>query len=558
MNFRELYVNGKKAIRSRSTEVGQYDTIVTTNPYNVGDSNPEGGPYIVLKADEVAGLDGDKGDQELFLNNSWTGNVLRIKEIVNDTVEGRVRVYLQEPEFTIIFNRPHPWVGNYRGSGHVTHAYLLENAYELIDLENEWYLDTAKNTLYFKAPAGMTMSETEVVAPQVETLVEVNGGSLDTPVTGLTFQGLSFQHSTWLVPREEGLVDGQSLQYMWSANKSNEIYVRRSAAAFYVACADHIRVENNEFTNLVAVALDFEYGTHDDVIKNNTIENIGGNGIQIGKFTQDENTEYHVAYNPADPREICTNELVINNTVQYIGQQYVSSVAIIAGYPRNITIANNTIAHAPYSAISVGYGWTATPNAMSGNKILRNDIGWFSQVTDDSGAIYTLSNQGSGSLMAENYVHDYTKNQWAEYPANGFYLDEQTMGYTVVNNVLANTANIGADYVQRGSNTYLGDFLRVNVSENEDANAIAVASGVQDYLRTTDTLKPVLYRSTLTGNRVTLEGYFPLEETPNVVFTGGSGELKVTELLEHTENTVKCFLPEGAVAGPVSGRSGVC
>ena len=57
---------------------------------------------------------------------------------------------------------------------------------------------------------------------------------------------------------------------------------------------------------------------------------------------------------------------------------------------------------------------------------------------------------------------------------------------------------------------------------------------------------------------MTLEGYFPLEETPNVVFTGGSGELKVTELLEHTENTVKCFLPEGAVAGPVSGRSGVC
>jgi ribosomal protein S27E len=60
------------------------------------------------------------------------------------------------------------------------------------------------------------------------------------------------------------------------------------------------------------------------------------------------------------------------------------------------------------------------------------------QLLADAGEIYTLSNQGSGDQIEYNYLHDISASQWADYWINGIYLDEQTSGYTVSNNVFSN------------------------------------------------------------------------------------------------------------------------
>jgi len=104
-----------------------------------------------------------------------------------------------------------------------------------------------------------------------------------------------------------------------------------------------------------------------------------------------------------------------------------------------------------YTGISVGFGWTATANAMSGNRINYNDVNNIVKILADGGGIYTLSNQGSGSQMEYNYIHDFQKSQWADYGDHGLYLDEQTSGYTVSHNVLVNCPAISTNHP--GTNT---------------------------------------------------------------------------------------------------------
>jgi putative FmdB family regulatory protein len=69
---------------------------------------------------------------------------------------------------------------------------------------------------------------------------------------------------------------------------------------------------------------------------------------------------------------------------------------------------------------------------MSNNKINYNNIHHVNQIMTDSGAIYTLSNQGTGDEMQYNYIHDYACSKWADYGCNGLHLDEKTSGCNVL------------------------------------------------------------------------------------------------------------------------------
>jgi hypothetical protein len=137
--------------------------------------------------------------------------------------------------------------------------------------------------------------------------------------------------------------------------------------------------------------------------------------------------------------------------VTYIGTDYQSCVAIGAGYPREILIANNEVRCAPYTGISVGFGWSSVDNAMRENRILNNDIHHTSQVLCDAGGIYTLSKQPD-SVISGNYIHDITLPEWADYATSGIYMDEQTAGYTVEYNVIEQGWGVGRN--RNGENNY--------------------------------------------------------------------------------------------------------
>ena len=451
-NTRQLYVDGQKARRSRSTLYGD-------NPYYNLDRTCELGiparnnREFYFYKDEVADWNNFEG-VEVHLLTAWTENILRLKKyddnnsfkyvtVDNGGSEGVVEaaaVKFQEPESDRLFNRPHPDITGSTLGYKSRSYYYFENAYEFIDEDNEWYLDTTENTLYFKAPANADMNAVRVTAPGLETLVEI-AGTKEAKVENLSFENLSFEGSAWLRPSEEGLVGGQACQYVLTSNLKNEITVYHPAGAFLAQYADNLSVDSCSFSKIGSTAIDFFCGVTNSRIYSCEVFDVAGNGISVAKFTQDENTEFHVAYNPADKSEICSGIRMINNSVHDIGTEYEGAVAIAAGYPEGIIIAHNEIFNCPYSGISVGFGWTSADNAMKRNIIYANKLHEVGLVTCDYGAIYTLSKQPQ-SLCTRNYIYNAQRMPWFDYGYAAMYFDEQTEGYVIKENLLH---NIGSD-----------------------------------------------------------------------------------------------------------------
>lgn len=459
--FRQLYVNGEKMTRARSNT--DFSTrIVGASRFKAdGTLIPESLNYwgedslvpadygeIYLNADEFQNF-GNLQKVELHVLTAWVKNVLRIKSTT--TQDGITTIRVQDSENAIIFNRLHPNIDGYSHMSTHDFIYYIENAYELIDEDNEWYLDEATDTLYIKVPVGMDINSSEVIIPKLENIVRIESEGGD-KIQNISFEGINFRYSNWTVPSENGLVDLQAGMYAkYSIFKDNNSGALRPSAAIYVADTENFAMKNCVVENMGAAGVDLNHGTKNSDIQDNIIRNISGNGIMIGNFAVDEDTDIHIVYNPEDESEICTGDRIVNNQIMYIGTDYESSVAIGAGYPREILIANNEISYAPYTGISVGFGWSSADNAMRGNRILGNEIHHTSQVLCDAGGIYTLSKQPDSEISG-NYIHDIVLPEWADYGTNGIYMDEQTSGYTVKNNVIENAYWVGMNQV--GENDY--------------------------------------------------------------------------------------------------------
>jgi hypothetical protein len=282
------------------------------------------------------------------------------------------------------------------------------------------------------------MATATVIAPKVDTLLSVRGASTASQAHNISISGIDFLYVRYLRPSNYGFLDAQTGQYNVAAYSNNQQYVGRPAANVYVACANHIRFERCVFAHLGATGLDFNYGTHDDMIIGNVFTDIAGNAVSIAKFTKDTTAEYHVAYTPSDTNERCVHDTIRDNYIYYVTTEMFGGCGIACGYPRMVNIVHNEVCYTSYTAISVGYGWTSTVNPMSANHIDSNDIHHFALMLGDAGGIYTLSNQQSNSTMWHNYLHDYFPVAWADNGINGIYLDEQTSGYSVIGNVFVN------------------------------------------------------------------------------------------------------------------------
>lgn len=442
--FRQLYVNGVKAVRARSPNLGSNGAFAF-NRLTGADNTAQN---IQVAASEV-GSWGNLTKVELHVITGWGDNTLRIASI--DTSGGTAFIKVQSPESSIVFVRPYPHLGGQFG-GFTKHVYYFENAREFLDQAGEWYLDEAAHVLYYKPRSGEDMTQATVVAPMLETVMSIAGTSTTSQAGYLWFEGITFAHSTYMRPSESGFCDAQAGQYNLTATSDNKQTIGRPAAGVSVTNANHVHFERNVFTQMGASGLDFVSGTHDDVIIGNVVTDIAGNGISIGKFTQDESTEYHVPYNPTDKNEICTNDTIKDNYIHHVTTEFQGGCGIAAGYPKQLDIEHNELGYTNYTAISVGYGWTSSVNAMSSNKINNNDVHHAVQILADGAAIYTLSNQQPNSQMQYNYVHDYQTSSWADYGSNGLYLDEQTSGYTVAHNALVSApTNVAQNHT--GTNT---------------------------------------------------------------------------------------------------------
>lgn len=440
LDFRQLWVNGKKAVRARDVE----DFEKMNRICSVDEKNE----ILYVPAVSIRRLIDNKGNlkakyAEMVLHQMWCVANLRIRSV---EVQGdSAAICFHQPESRIQFE--HPWPRPMVTTDGHNSAFYLTNARELQDVPGEWYHDIDARKVYYYPREGEKMQEAEVIVPAVETLVRVEG-TVDRPVCHIRFEKITFSYTTWMRPSEKGHVPLQAGMYLTDGYRidpkmqrnylnhplDNQGWLGRPPAAVRVVAARQIDFKRCRFEHLGSTGLDYEEAVQGGVVRGCLFRDIAGNGLLVGSFSPAAH-ETHLPYDPADRREVCTQQQINNCYFTEIGNEDWGCLAIAAGYVGDINIEHNEISEVPYSGISLGWGWTQTVNCMRNNRVHANLIHHYAKHMYDVAGIYTLGSQPK-SYVTENCVHSIYKPGYVHDPNHWFYLytDEGSSFITVRDN----------------------------------------------------------------------------------------------------------------------------
>jgi hypothetical protein len=416
LEFRQLWVDGKKAVRARTPGDGTMTDLA-------GWDRAKREAFIPAATPMPARLDG----LEMVIHQRWEIAVLRVK---SHRVEGaRARVTFHEPESRVQFE--HPWPQPAFPPEFRTSPFFLTNAIEFLDEPGEWFEDTTAGRVYYWPRAGEDLAQARVIAPALETLVQV-AGTADRPVTHVAFEGLGFAYTTWLRPSLSGHVPLQAGLFFLDAyglkpagtpdwrSLDNQAWLGRPPAAVTASGAQHLRFTRCRFEHTAANGLDLAAAVQDSTVEGGVFRDIGINGLMAGTFAEG-GIEAHLPYEPQDVRLVCARLRLANNLITDCANEDWGGVALIAGFVRDTVIEHNEINHTSYTGISLGWGWTRTLNTMRRNAVRANHIHHYATRMSDTSGIYTLSAQ-PGTVVTGNSVHSVTMSPYVHDPEHWFYL----------------------------------------------------------------------------------------------------------------------------------------
>jgi chitodextrinase len=420
LDTRQLYVNGELETRARGAENPGGFTKTATG-YTITDTS----------------LDAYKNQQNIEVVSRWGWMMYRcpVQSIVGTTMT------MQQP----------CWHNaNLHAGQEIQNPTWIENAYELLDTAGEWYLDKAAGDLYYMPKPGQNLATATVTVPKVQDLVDVNG-TIDKPVSNVSFQGITFSYSTWLAPSSsDGVVEGQAgfriVGDSYPTFDSSRLYWQKTPGAVNVSYGHNVSFTGNRFTHLGAVGLNLNTGTQGTDIVGNVFTDVAATGIQIG------GTDI-VDHHPTDLRSVTKNTLVSNNVVTKVANIYNGSLGILAGYTDHTTIEHNKVYDLPYSGISVGWGWGLTdkggdsnypgnsgvpvydtPTTSTDTIVRDNAISDIMKNQADGGAIYTLS-ASPNSVVSGNVITDIPENAYG-----AIYQDEGSRYWHTTQNAFCNVS----------------------------------------------------------------------------------------------------------------------
>ena len=447
LEFRQLWVNGRKAVRARDVPARMADG---SDPFErmsriLSVDKERETIYVPRKAvASLTALTSHTSPPEMVLHEMWCVAVLRVKSM---TAQGdSVAVTFHNPESHVHFMHPWPSPMVTPGGEHNSPFYLT-GSLELLDEPGEWHLDTREQRLYYMPLPGEEMATAEVIAPALETLLRVEG-TPDEPVRDVSIEGVAFAHTSWLRPSLMGHAPLQAGMYMTEAYKirpqisrpngdhklDNQGWVGRPAAAVGVNCAEGLTFSRCRFEHCASTALDYHTYISGGSVSGCRFRDIGGTAILAGTFGP-EGHEAHKPYDPADRRILCTGLTVDGNSIDDAASEDWGCLGIAAGFVRGMKITGNEISNVSYTGISLGWGWNQQTCAMADNLVSRNYIHHYARHNYDCAGIYTLGSQPH-TFIEENVVDSICTPSYVHDPDHWFYLytDEGSSYITVRNN----------------------------------------------------------------------------------------------------------------------------
>ncbi len=443
LEFRQIDVNGVRGVRARYPN---RSSEITLEGYLTG-AAVTGAPHqLKVNPAELKGWESWRNlhEVEVVMVTHWKHKRARIAGIQGNLIS------FQEPE-----NRARAM--NHFEQGGTPHWY--ENAYEFLDAEGEFYLNTQADTLFYKPRAGENMASVEVIVPAVETLFDIKGDSPDKPVSGLVFEGITFEYSNWTVPNRRGYTIMQSsTHYGDGAENMNPDLMVSAAIELGNAKGVGIRACTVRRAGAHGIAAVMDV-VSDCSFVGNRVHDCAAGGI-------------YLMLN----HEGSTGNTITDNTIERIGMEYSDSCGILVARTPDVSVLHNEIRDVRYTGISTGWSWNDKDSTAKNHEVAYNHIHRTMGLHDDGGGIYTLG-KIEGMKIHHNYIHDITRSKFAgNYGICGIYLDNGSCHKLVQDNVIG---NVEAAFFSGNKPNYQNTFER-NYHNGPLAKIIEKTNAVRD------------------------------------------------------------------------------
>jgi hypothetical protein len=414
--FRNLYVNGRRATRARSPNSGFFHVVR---------GGPDNRTSFVFRKGDVKAYE-HPGDAEIVFLHDWATSRIPFKsvDIEKQTATLIDGIGTKHRSFGFTGFEPHP-------------RYFVEGAAELLDAPGEWHLDTRTGQLTYLAREGQTPENTQVVAPRIERLLEVQGAE-DKPVRNLHLDGLVFAHTNWPLP-EFGASCMQAAFHEPRPERGQRKGLRPIPPAAHIEFAEDCSIRRCRFLHLGGSGIALRKGSHRNRVEGCEVADVAANGINVGesywarRIVQDGKPTWQPI-----PHVVTRKNLVANCLVRECGRQFFGSIGVWVGITDGTVIRHCEIRNLPYTGVSVGWRWDTTPTASANNLVESCHIHHVMQYLSDGGGIYTLGRQ-PGTVLRGNHIHDIPANAGRS-ESNGMFLDQGTSLIVIEKNVLHSIA----------------------------------------------------------------------------------------------------------------------
>jgi parallel beta-helix repeat protein len=384
--FRELFINGRRAQRSRWPKSGFYHATALSPTNDL--------TQLPVRLEDLDLSWAPSGDVELVALQAWAQSRNQIRAV--NTNLGVV----------VLVGKALP------NQSESNPRYFLENVPDAL-APGEWHLDSRSGVVtYFPLP-GERVDAGNIWASRLTDLVQIKGSKTH-PVRGVVFRGIQFADTDW------PLVSGSDMDVQGAVE---------CRGAFQAEGATDCAIEKCVFTRLGGFAVDFGAGCERDRVEGNEMFDLGAGGVRLGETAQGRAT--------AEPTR---QNIISDNHIHDIGKVNMPAVGILVFLAGDNLIAHNEVDHSFYTAISVGWSWGYADTPCRKNIVEFNRLHDLGQgMLSDMAGIYTLGVQ-PGTMVRDNLIYDV--NIFA-YGGWGLYTDEGSTGIILESNIVHDCESAG-------------------------------------------------------------------------------------------------------------------